>query len=90
MSAFLSDDDLVAAVRVAEVNEDSDSEAEDYLHESPSITALSVSQKLTEIRNFMKSHDAPQNILDNLAELELFATSSNIQYFHTKITDYFN
>lgn len=94
-SEFLTDDDIVSAVRTEDVtdnecDEKTDSEDETATSQVEVLSVNSAIQSLSELRHFVQAHGAPQHILNSLAELESYtdviAMNNQVQ---RKITDYF-
>lgn len=52
-------------------------------------TTLDAMCSVSCVRNFLQSRDTPQQILDHLAQVEVYINEANINTKQTKITDFF-
>ncbi|XP_031340904.1 tigger transposable element-derived protein 4-like [Photinus pyralis] len=90
-SEFLTDDEIMSAVIEEYEDNNSDTEDEDST-EDATVTNASAVQCLREIRKFLQSRGASQNLFNNLVELETFVDNicANNAEVQKRITDYFN
>lgn len=52
-------------------------------------TALDAMCSVSYVRTFLQSRDTPQQILDHLAQVEVYINETNIGTKQTQITDFF-
>lgn len=91
---ILTDEEIVALSQTEEQEEQSDDEDvsfNDNVH-NPLFTMIEAEKAISGIRNFLQQKQAPQNILDNFANVEMYLNESFVarRFTQCKITDFFN